>query len=171
MRFQPPEAIRLQARDEGRSRVRYGYRVGTVSFLVPLATGSEVVPLLDPATLPNSPKWLRGMVNLRGSLVPVFDLASVLGVDEDRAGERGGGRATKPVILVLDKGERAAGFLIDGFPRALAGLRPVAQMPQLPEALTAYVAAAYADDESVWLEMAHEGLLLELGARVKHAAA
>jgi len=170
-RFEAPEAPRLRMAEEGRSRLRYGYRVGSLSFLIPSGAGSEVVPLTSPAAIPNSPDWLLGVVNLRGSLAPVFDLAIVLGVGEDRAAGRDDGSGTKPMILILDKGERAAGVLIDDLPRPLTGLRPVAQVPQLPEALRAFVPAAYADDAGIWLELGYEGLLLELGARAERAAA
>lgn len=170
-RFEPPEAVRLEAVEKERSRVRYGYRVGTLSFLIPVGTGSEVVPLTKPAAIPNSPAWLLGVINLRGSLVPVFDLANVRGVGEDRTADRDNGPGTKPMILVLDKGDRAAGMLIDGFPLPLTGLRTVNQMPPLPEALRAHVGAAYASDEAIWLEMACEGLLLELGTMAERAAA
>lgn len=151
--------------------MRYGYRIGTLSFLIPGGTGSEVVPLMNPAAMPNSPRWLRGVINLRGALVPVFDLAGVLGMDRDQPGDSAHGTGAKPVILVLDKGEHAAGMLIDGFPRPLIGLRTVIQLPPLPESLRDHVAAAYADDEAIWLELAHQGLLLELATRAERAVA
>jgi len=170
-RFEPPEALRLQAAEEANSRVRYGYRVGGLSFLIPVGTGSEVVPPMNTAMIPNSPKWLLGVINLRSSLVPVFDLANALGTDEDRAADGGNASGRKRVILVLDKGERAVGVLIDGFPRPLTGLRAVTQLPQLPEVLRSHVATAYADDEAIWLEFAHEGFLLDFGTRAECATA
>lgn len=170
-RFDPPEALRLQAASQERPRVHYGYRIGTLSFLIPGGTGSEVVPLMNPAAIPNSPRWLRGVINLRGALVPVFDLASVLGLDIDQPGDSAHGPGAKPVFLVLDKGDHAAGILIDGFPRPLINLRAVVQLPPLPESLRNHVAAAYADNEAIWLELAHQGLLLELASRVERTVA
>ncbi len=157
--------------EESRAHVRYGFRVGSLSFLIPWGTGSEVVPLVSPAAIPNSPKWLLGVVNLRGSLVPVFDLGKVLGVAVDRAAERANAPGTKSAILVLDKGERAAGLLIDGFPCRLVGLRPAPQLPALPEELRAHVSTACADDAEIWLELEYDGLLLELGAAATRAPA
>lgn len=170
-RFEPPEPVRLQSAAETRKLVRYGYRVGTLCFLISSGTGSEVVPLTRPAPIPSSPRWLLGLVNLRGTLVPVFDVSHTFGLGGGVAAEPGNASVAKPMILVLDKGDRAAGLLINGFPCPLSGLRSVPQLPLLPEALRAHVAGAWADDTDIWLELGLEGLLLELGAKAERPAA
>ena len=53
--------------------------------------GSELTELPDLYRLPNAPGWVRGMANLHGVLIPVFDLAGYLGLDRHRQhGSRGG---------------------------------------------------------------------------------
>jgi len=53
--------------------------------------------------VPNSPQWLRGLVNLRGSLVPVIDLGIVFNI-RDKTGHN--------VIILSIKG-RIIGILVD----------------------------------------------------------
>lgn len=160
-RFEPSESLHLQAAEKGRSRARFGYRVGSLSFLIPLGAGSEVVPLSSPAAIPNSPDWLLGIVNLRGSLVPVFDLARLVGVDGERPVARVGAGDAKTMILVLGKSERAAGLLIEGLPVALSDLRPT-QSSAIDDRLQPYVTDAFASNEEFWFELNHEPLLTRL---------
>jgi hypothetical protein len=105
---------------------------------------SEVVPMMQFTAIPNGPDWLLGMINLHGNLVPVCDLKRILGVGD----VQGSG---KPMILVLDKGENTAGFVIDGYPCAVAGLRPSNPVPGLPGLLA----------RKVWLEFDNVGFLNE----------
>jgi len=168
-RFEPPQGAGLVVAEEAVERVRYGFKVGSLSLLVGPQAGSEVGPLAPIAGIPNSPSWLLGMINLRGNLVPVFDLARACGLDASRASAEPGGEesAAKPMILVFDKGEKAAGVLIDGFPRALTGLRRAGQLTGLPEPLARHVPAALAAADEVWFEFDHEsffGALLDSGA-------
>jgi len=94
------------------------------------------------------------MINLHGNLVPVCDLGRVLG------GDAAAGSA-KPMILVLDKGDKAAGFVIDGYPFAVTGLRQASQVPGLSELLRRHVTDTLATENEVWLEFDHEGFLEE----------
>lgn len=44
---------------------------------LPLAAVREVLASLPVAALPDGPRWLAGLANLRGSIVPVVDPAGV----------------------------------------------------------------------------------------------
>ncbi len=151
-RFEPPDGFVPVALETDSKRLRYGFRRGGLSLLVREGIGSEVVPLMPLATIPNGPTWLSGIINLRGNLVPVCDIRQVLGQDSETADE-------KTMILVLDKGDRTAGFLIDGYPIALTGLHAVTQAPALPDALAQHVPAVFSTEKDVWLEFDHEGFL------------
>lgn len=143
-------------------RSRYGFRIGSLSLLIKPETGSEVIRLQAVSTLPGSAPWLLGLMNLRGNLVPLFDLRLVLGmsrVDETAA----------RMVLVLDQGEGAVGMIIDGFPQALMAMRPIANLPLLPPLLQEHVRAAYIKDERVWLEFEHDGFFSELANAFAHA--
>jgi purine-binding chemotaxis protein CheW len=58
----------------------------------------EIVPDRAATRLPGAPAWVRGIVNLRGTLLTVVDLAERLGA----AGRRDG---TRPIIVVEAAGK------------------------------------------------------------------
>lgn len=151
-RFAPPEGFVPTMVESVSTRLRYGFRTAGLGLLIRQGVGSEVVPMMPIATIPNSPIWLLGMINLRGNLVPVCDLRLVIGEESEASQE-------KPMILVLDKGEQTVGFLIDGYPIALTALRPANQLPGLPQLLEKHVQTMIATNEEVWLEFDHEGFL------------
>lgn len=60
-----------------------------------------------PATpLPNAPAYVRGVINLRGTVLPVIDLKARLGNGETEI-------TGKHVIIVVRCGERTLGLLVD----------------------------------------------------------
>lgn len=151
-RFEPPPGFVPVAVERQVKTIRYGFRAAGLGLLIRQGIGSEVVPMMPFAAIPNGPGWLLGMINLHGNLVPVCDLGRALG-REIASG------SAKPMILVIDKGMKSAGFLIDGYPCALTDLRAASQVQGLHELLARHVAATLATDEEVWLEFDHEGFL------------
>jgi len=53
-------------------------KAGQQLFVIPLETVREVVAMPALAKLPGAPRHIRGLLNLRGQLVPVFDLLARL---------------------------------------------------------------------------------------------
>jgi chemotaxis signal transduction protein len=98
------------ARLEG-MQFRQGFRIGSLNLMIRFEDGSELTELPDVYRLPNAPGWVRGMANLHGMLIPVFDLAGYLGLARDAQ--------AKPMLLVLSHGADAAGVVIDGIAERL----------------------------------------------------
>jgi twitching motility protein PilI len=53
---------------------RLGVRVGLHSYLLEMTSVGEIVPLSDIARVPWTRPWFRGLANVRGRLVGVYDL-------------------------------------------------------------------------------------------------
>ncbi len=153
-RFEPPAGMAVAAATE-ETRVRYGFRISALSFLIKTRCASEVLHMPAIWNLPGSPPWLLGLVNLRSNLVPVFDLRQLFGLRpcDDAAAQR---------VLVFDQGDKAVGLLIDDFPKPLFDMSSLPSLPQLPEELQAHVRGGYVKDDSVWLEFDHETFFEEL---------
>ncbi len=151
----PAQGSDLEARRAEEDPVRYGFRVGSLGLLVVQQTASELIGDVSVYPVPNTPPWFPGLVNLRGNLVPVFDLRRLFGLPDD------GGTDRK--LLVLDKEDSAAGVYVDGFPRPLRVGQPMERMPSLPGILEDHVAQAYFLDDTVWLELRHRDLFLAVG--------
>ncbi len=129
--------------------VRFGYRIGPLGFLVGTSVLSELLPAPEIYPIPNVHAAIRGYVNLQGSLVPVWNLRTLLG--EDTVASSAGAS-----VLVLGRGERRVGMLIDGLPRSLKQLEPVKRSPPPPDALDGYVKDAQVGDGAIWYEFEHE---------------
>lgn len=73
-------ASRLQAaRSEGVSASWLAVSAGDENYLFPLVQSGEIFPLSNIQSVPYSSPWFMGVMNLRGGLFGVVDLASFLG--------------------------------------------------------------------------------------------
>lgn len=152
----PHAAALPAARRAGEAlQLRQGFRVGSLRLMVHYADGSELTDLLNAHRLPHAPRWLLGMANLHGLLVPVVDLARWFGVERE---------AGRPMLLVLGHGADAAGFVIDGLPERLKfdPQRSPADASCVPESLRPFVAAAHLVDSQLWLDLDVTALLSAL---------
>ncbi len=73
-------ASRVQAaRSEGVSAAWLAVSAGDQNYLFPLVQSGEIFPLTNIQPVPYSRPWFMGVMNLRGGLFGVVDLASFLG--------------------------------------------------------------------------------------------
>ncbi|MDO9195570.1 chemotaxis protein CheW [Rhodoferax sp.] len=112
-------ASRLQAaRSEGVSASWLAVRAGESNYLFPLAQSGEIFPLANIQLVPYSRPWFMGVVNLRGGLYGVVDLATFMGDGSMRARSEQS-LAESSVITFNAALELNCALMVDG----LAGLR------------------------------------------------
>jgi twitching motility protein PilI len=96
--------------------VGIGCLLGSERFLVNRHEVREVMMLPSTVTrVPGTREWVAGLTNLRGQLLPVFDLRAYLG-----AGSSRGSRSAR--VLVVNSSETLVGIIVDevfGFRRFL----------------------------------------------------
>lgn len=149
----PPPAPRAAAdAGAGELLLREGFRVGPLHLAIRYEDGNELTDLPAVHALPRAPAWFRGMANLHGSLVPVFDPATLFGV----AGLEG----AKRMLLVVGHGESKAALMIDGLPVRLK-LRAADRLQDaaVPAPLAGCVHAAYWSGDDEWMDLDTAGLL------------
>jgi purine-binding chemotaxis protein CheW len=111
------------------------FRVASERFALPLAAVREVVLPQPPfARVPRSSDAVRGVMNLRGRVVAVVDLAALVGLAPQPL-EPGAGQ-----VLILEHGKRALGFLIGG----VLGVEPLTPEGEARKGLVRGVASANA---------------------------
>lgn len=81
------------------------FRCGGRAFAVDIMAVREIRSWSAPTPLPHAPPFMLGMVNLRGSVLPVMDLAQRLGEARTEDNPRN-------VIIVIQKGGRVHGLLV-----------------------------------------------------------
>ncbi len=144
-RFQPPEHIHFgQEETLDEFVVRYGYRIGDHGFLVKPETRSEVVEEHTVHPVPLTESFVRGMVNLRGNLVPVFDLVPLL--TSDKVGSQ------SQTVLVVGDGGDEIGVLVDDIPRAIYDSGTRSEAPALPESFQEFVRETIPHGGTNWVE-------------------
>jgi purine-binding chemotaxis protein CheW len=79
-------------------------RVGPEAYAMPVEHVREVADLGEVQAIPGSRPEMLGVRNLRGQILPVVDLALLLGIDVTTPPAR---------LLVAESGGRQAGFAID----------------------------------------------------------
>jgi len=84
-----------------------GFNIGTELFGVSILMVQEIIRSAPITTVPNSPEFIEGIINLRGNIVPVIDLRKRLNIyREDMDYE-------KSWILILNINDRVTGFIVD----------------------------------------------------------
>jgi len=58
------------------------FRLGNEVFAVDVTKAQEVLDFTTVTRVPQTPKYMRGVINLRGSVVPVIDMRIKFGMDE-----------------------------------------------------------------------------------------
>ncbi len=95
---------------EGRAEPFVVFRLAGAEYGLPVAAVREVPRRPDaPTPLPNAPDFVRGVVTLRGAVLPVIDQRRLLRLPEAEAAA--GERAR---VVVIAAGEALAGLLVDG---------------------------------------------------------
>ncbi|MGE5124817.1 MAG: chemotaxis protein CheW [Betaproteobacteria bacterium] len=127
----------------------------------------EIRRLTEITTVPRAPEFVRGVINLRGRILPVLDLKRKLGL-----GEVGESRAAR--IVVVRVRERLIGLLVDG--ASQVPKIPVSRIEAPPEEVVerggAYIrGVAKLDDRLIILVDLERLLAHELKAQASPAAA
>ncbi len=141
---------------ETRKPIRYAYRIAGYGFLLGEGVLSEVViaPTLSP--VPRSPEWLLGLTNVRGTIVPVFDLWRFVRTQLPQ-------RATG-TVLVLDLDTAAVGLMIDELPKLVPfDSQPAHTLPAAP-ALQPFLGRGLQALGCEWWEFDHKRFLARLSA-------
>jgi purine-binding chemotaxis protein CheW len=89
-----------------RPQLALAVRIGKDVHVIPIDVIVEVLPALPIEAIPQCPSFVRGVVFVRGHLIPVFDAA-------ERLGLRNHGRPPEPPIVCLRVGSRLVGLEVD----------------------------------------------------------
>lgn len=83
------------------------FSVDGVDYAFPIGNVKEIIRYQDPQPTSSSNDWMRGVINLRGSIVPIIDLGARLGRALDATQD-----AASSKILVLEYGDVTIGAVV-----------------------------------------------------------
>ena len=134
---------------------RHGVAIGSFSVLLPGDAVSEVVKGATIYPVPKTASWVKGLLNLRGNLVPVFNLAEHFDANAQAP--------ESPQIIAVGKAEQAIALIVDGIPRLASTRQAISHSTlPLPEGIRNHVRQAFVDDDTMWLELDLSGLIESL---------
>lgn len=119
------------ARGVGEGRLWLTFRLGAEGYGVDILEVQEIRAYTPVTVVPKSPPHVRGVMNLRGSVIPVLDLRTLLGL----------GAATttvQPVIVVVRVVQRVVGMVVDAVDDVVTiGTESVQPLPECGERVAA----------------------------------
>lgn len=110
------------------------FTVGDEEYGVKILAVREIRGWTPETKLPNLPDFVRGVINLRGVIIPIFDLRARFGGGVTEVTRR-------HVVVVIQVGDRVRGILVDAISDILTIQRDQIQPP--PDLETGLVEAEY----------------------------
>ena len=95
----------------GRSAGKYlTFILGTCAYGIPILKVREIIRLLEITPIPRMPDYVRGVINLRGKIVPVIDLRMKFGLPNTATTNR-----TCIIVthIVMDSSTKLMGLIVD----------------------------------------------------------
>ena len=93
-----------EAKDPQRELI--AFRIGEQEFCVDIMAVREIRGWTPATPLPRAPGYMKGVINLRGAVLPIIDLGARFGLRTSEPSER-------HVIMVAHIGGRMVGLLVD----------------------------------------------------------
>lgn len=119
------ETPRRRRRGDVPPREFVSFRLGAQDFCIDIMSVREIRRWTEPTALPHAPDYVLGLVNLRGAVLPVIDLARRLGLATGPRAEP----AARTVVIVAILDERVVGLVVDAVSDILSvpeeAVRPV----------------------------------------------
>lgn len=82
------------------------FRIAEQEYAVDIMSVREIRGWSHATPLPHAPAYMRGVINLRGTVLPVMDLTVRLGLPQSSQG-------TRNVIIVVNVDDTLTGLLVD----------------------------------------------------------
>ena len=131
------------------------YTLGAEEYAIDILKVQEIRGYEAPTTIANAPAFLKGVINLRGTIVPIVDLRIKFGV---------GNAEYTPftVVIILNLGTRVVGMVVDSV-SDVAMLRhdSIRPAPEFSASVdTRYIKGLYTLDERMLIVVDIERLML-----------
>jgi purine-binding chemotaxis protein CheW len=130
--------------------------IGDQEYCVDIMSVREIRGWSPATPLPQTPGYMRGVINLRGAVLPIMDLAERLGLPPTQP-------SVRSVIIVVKVGDRLIGLMVDAVSDILSVTRDLFQpTPDVAcDRVKAFVRGLISMDGRMISEMALERLLPE----------
>lgn len=123
------------------------FAVGSEEYGIDILKVQELRSYVEPTVMPNSPPAVRGVINLRGDIVPIVDLRISFGVSATYS--------AFTVVMVVNVDHKSIGLVVDSV-SDVVDLDPAEIKPRPP------YGDSVVSDHVLGLAQSHESLLILL---------
>ena len=81
------------------------FALGNEEYALPIQQVQEIIRYSEPRAVASTEPWIRGVISLRGKIVPVFDLALRLGLHAEPGDDQ--------KIVIVETSSGTAGVVVD----------------------------------------------------------
>jgi purine-binding chemotaxis protein CheW len=87
------------------------FTLGAEHYALPIHAVNEIIRYAEPRSVASRNDWVRGVISLRGRIVPVYDVAARLGIDSELTDQS--------KIVIVEAGAETAGVIVDSVEEVL----------------------------------------------------
>ena len=80
------------------------FSLGSEEYALPISTVHEIIRFAEPRSVVSDVPWVRGVIGLRGKIIPIYDLAARLGLTADTSPGK---------IVIVESGAEQVGVMVD----------------------------------------------------------
>jgi purine-binding chemotaxis protein CheW len=135
--------------EEAFTRQLVVFSLGDEEYALPIADVHEIIRYTEPRSVASSVDWVRGVISLRGKIVPVYDLASRLGC-------AAGDDADERKIVIVEAANQLAGVVVDDVAEVITV--DADQLERIPSADEAAIDAIVKLDDRLIVLLSPAGL-------------
>ena len=110
------QASQQQADESGMAQEYLTFTLGPEEYAIDILKVQEIGGYEQPTTIANAPAFIKGVINLRGTIVPIVDMRIKFQVGKAEY-------TPFTVVIILNIGARVVGIVVDGV-SDVTSLRP-----------------------------------------------
>ncbi len=129
------------------------FSIGSEEYALPIGAVHEIIRYTEPRSVASDVAWIRGVIGLRGKIIPIYDLAARIGIPVDGA-EFG-------KIVIVETGTGQAGVVVGDVEEVLT-ITPD-QLEAVPTADSQMIESIAKIDDRLVILLNPEGLFSPTG--------
>ena len=122
------------------------FKIDDANYGLPLSLAIEIITIQSITKLPRVASYVKGIVNLRGKVIPVLDVRAKLGLPEHEYDD-------KTCIIVLDIHDMHVGLIVDMVSEVASALPEQLMPPPKNDKAATYIASVFQKDDKFILNL------------------